>query len=71
MRRLIIYFTLACFVTTQTAAMAGPFEEGTTAGQATNPVARGAVGTSSASSVVPGYTTTPAETSYYGQPSLS
>lgn len=71
MRRLIIYFTLACFVTTQTAAIAGPFEEGTAAGQATNPVARGTVGTSSASSVVPGYTTTPAETSYYGQPSLS
>ena len=71
MRRLIIYFTLACFVTTQTAAIAGPFEEGTAAGQTANPVARGSVGTSSASSVVPGYTTTPAETAYYGQPSLS
>ncbi len=71
MRRLIIYLTLVCFLTTQTAAIAGPFEEGTAAGQAANPVARGTVGTSSASAVVPGYTTTPAETAYYGQPSLS
>jgi len=71
MRRLIIYLTLVCFVTTQTAAVAGPFEEGTAAGQAANPIAHGTVGTSSASAVVPGYTTTPAETTYYGQPSLS
>lgn len=71
MRRRIIYLTLVCFVTTQTAAIAGPFEEGTIAGQAANPAARGTVGTSSASSVVPGYTTTPTETAYYGQPSLS
>ena len=29
MRRLIIWITLFCFVTTQSAAIAGPFEEGT------------------------------------------
>jgi hypothetical protein len=37
MRRLIIWITLFCFVTTQSAAIAGPFEEGTAAGQAANP----------------------------------
>ena len=43
MRRLIIWITLFCFVTTQSAAIAGPFEEGTAAGQAVNPVVRGTV----------------------------
>ena len=69
MRR-IIWVTLFCFITTQTAVLAGPFEEGTAAGQAATPVIRGTINTTSASSAVPGYTTTPSETSYYGQPSL-
>ena len=69
MRR-VIWVTLFCFITTQTAVLAGPFEEGTAAGQATTPVIRGTINTTSASSAVPGYTTTPSETSYYGQPSL-
>jgi len=71
MRRLIIWITLFCFVTTQSAAIAGPFEEGTAAGQAANPVVRGTVNMPSASSAVPEYTTTPPETAYYGQPNLS
>ena len=71
MRRLIIWITLFCFVTTQSAAIAGPFEEGTAAGQAVNPVVRGTVNIPSASGVVPEYTTTPPETAYYGQPNLS
>ena len=50
MRRLIIWITLFCFVTTQSAAIAGPFEEGTAAGQAANPVIRGTVNMPSASS---------------------
>ena len=62
MRRLVIWFTLICFVTTQTAAVAGPHEEGTAAGQAASPVIRGTVNTPSASTTVPGYTTTPPET---------
>ena len=62
MRRLIIGFTLLCFLTTQTATVAGPHEEGTAAGQAANPVIRGTVNTPSASTHVPGYTTTPPET---------
>src|SRR5574338_1338488 len=71
MRRWLTWITLFCFVTTQTAAVAGPFEEGTAAGQAANPVIRGTVNAPGASSAVPGYTTTPPETTYYGQPSLS
>ncbi len=71
MRRLIIQITLVCFITTQTAAVAGPFEEGTAAGQAANPVVRSTLNASSASSAVPGYTITPPETMYYGQPSLT
>jgi len=71
MRRLIIWITLFCFVTTQSAAIAGPFDEGTAAGQVANPVIRGTVNMPSASSAVPEYTTTPPETAYYGQPNLS
>ena len=70
-RRLTLWITLFCFITTQTAALAGPHEEGTAAGQAANPLIRGTVDTSSASITVPGYTTTPPEAIYYGQPSLS
>ena len=71
MRRLIIWITLFCFITTQSAAIAGPHEEGTAAGQAVNPVVRGTVNMPSASNAVPEYTTTPPETAYYGQPNLS
>ncbi len=73
MRKLIIWFTLFCFVTTQTSAIAAgdPHAEGVAAGQAANPVARSGVSTSSATGVVPGYTTTPAETTYYRRPNLA
>lgn len=71
LRRLVTCFTLWCFVTAQTMALAGPHEEGTAAGQAANPVIRGTVSTPNATANVPGYTRTPAEAAYYGQPSLS
>ena len=71
MRKLIVWFTIFCFVTTQTAAIAGPHEEGVAAGQAANPVARGSVTTPSATTVVPGYTTAPPEATYYRQPNLA
>jgi conjugal transfer mating pair stabilization protein TraN len=71
MRSLVIWFSLICFVTTQTAAVAGPHEEGVAAGQAANPVARSSVTTPSASAVVPGYTTTPPEARHYRQPDLA
>jgi conjugal transfer mating pair stabilization protein TraN len=51
--------------------VAGPHEEGVAAGQAANPVARGNVTTPGATAVVPGYTTTPPERSYYRQPNTS
>ena len=71
MRKLIAWFTIFCFVTTQTATVAGPHEEGVAAGQTANPVARGSVTTPSATTVVPGYTTTPPESAYYRQPNLA
>lgn len=71
LRRLLIWLTLWCFVTTQTGALAGPHEEGTAAGQAANPVIRGTVSTPNASANIPGYTSNPPETAYYGRPSLS
>lgn len=71
LRRIVVGFTLVSFLATQTAAAAGPHEEGTAAGQAANPVVRGTITTPSASTVVPGYTTAPPERLYYGQPNLS
>jgi len=46
-------------------------DEGLAAGRAANPTLRSFVSAPSASSVVPGYTTTPPETGYYGLPSLA
>jgi conjugal transfer mating pair stabilization protein TraN len=71
LRRLVVWFTLACFVTTQTAAVAGPHEEGVASGQAANPVARGSITAPSATAVVPNYTTTPPERLLYRQPNLA
>ena len=65
----VIWITLFCFITTQTAAIAGPFEEGTAAGQTANPIIRSTVNTTSASSAVPGYTTVPPETTTPAQTS--
>ena len=70
-RRLIVWFTLICFVTTQTAAVADPHDEGAAAGRAANPVIRSTVNTPSATANVPGYSTTPPERAYYGQPNLA
>src|SRR5574338_230465 len=61
MRRLVIGFTLICFVTTQTTALAQPHDEGTAAGQAANTAAKTLIDSSTASQVVPGYTNTPPE----------
>ena len=71
MRRLVIVFTLICFITTQTTALAQPHDEGTVAGQAANTAAKTLIDSSTASQVVPGYTTTPPETAYYGQTGLA
>ena len=71
LRRAITGFTLVCFLTTQTASIAGPHEEGVAAGQAANPVARGDVTAPNAGAVVPGYTTTPPQRALYRQPDLA
>src|SRR5258706_3724069 len=60
-----------CFVVTQTVALAGPHEEGVVAGQAAIPIVRDKINQSSTSAIVPGYTTTPPESAYYGQPNLA
>ena len=46
-------------------------DEGLQAGRTANPTIRSFVSTPSASSVVPGYTTTPPEIGYYGLPNLA
>jgi conjugal transfer mating pair stabilization protein TraN len=71
MRTWIIWFTIFCFITTQTSAVAGPHEEGVAAGQAANPLARSTVTTPGATTVVPNYTTAPPESTYYQRPNLS
>lgn len=70
-KRATVWFTMACFVLTHATAQVGPHAEGTAAGQAANPVARGAINAPDAAAVVPGYTTTPPERLYHGQPNLS
>jgi len=71
LRKGIAWFTLACFVTTQTASLADPHDEGLAAGRAANPVARVGVTAPSASTVIPGYTTTAPERSHYRQSDLA
>lgn len=70
-KRAIVWITLSCFVLTHATAQVGPHAEGTAAGQAANPFARGNINAPDASTVVPGYTTTPPERLYHGQPNLS
>lgn len=70
-RNCVVWLTLASFVLTQTAAIAGPHEEGLAAGQAAVPSIRQTVNGPSASTAVPGYTATPPQRSHYGQPSLT
>lgn len=70
-RIVVIWFTLFCFVTTQTTALAQAHDEGAAAGQAANAVTRGQITTPRATEIVPGYTTAPPESAYYGQPNLS
>lgn len=71
MRDFLVHVTLFFFIWTPTLALTAPHDEGIAAGNAANPAIRGTVNSPSAISVVPGYTTTPAETAYYGQPNLA
>lgn len=69
-RRIGVWFLLICFIVTRNAA-AQPHQEGFDAGAAANAAARSQITTPQASSVVPGYTTAPPETAYWGQTNLS
>ena len=71
LRSAVIWFTLLCFVTTQTTALAQVHDEGTAAGQAANAATRSQISMPRATEVVPGYTTAPPESAYFGQPNLS
>jgi conjugal transfer mating pair stabilization protein TraN len=52
-------------------AHAQAFDEGLAAGRAANPAVRNGITTPAARDIVPGYTTTPAETATYRQPDLA
>ncbi|HEY0844356.1 MAG TPA: type-F conjugative transfer system mating-pair stabilization protein TraN [Noviherbaspirillum sp.] len=71
MRNRIVLLPLFLFCCLQPLAIAGPHEDGIDAGNAANAFTRGTVNPSSATNVVPGYTSTPPERTYYGQPNLS
>ena len=70
LKRLVVWFTIFAFLVPRTTAFAQSHEQGVASGTAANAVIRGLVNTPSASTVVPGYTTTPPETAYAGRPSL-
>lgn len=70
MKRFVVSLCSFALIFTQTYAVAGSHEEGVAAGQAANPVIRGTINTPSASTNVPGYTTTPPQTSLYKAPNL-
>ena len=69
-RKFVVTISATCFLGAQPALAASPHAEGIAAGQTANPMARSSVNTTSATAVVPGYTTTPPERSYYRQPNL-
>lgn len=70
MKRFVVGLCSFALIFTQTYAVAGSHEEGVAAGQAANPVIRGTINTPSATANVPGYTTTPPQTSLYKAPNL-
>jgi conjugal transfer mating pair stabilization protein TraN len=68
----VVYATLVCLIGQQNVAFAdAAHDEGIAAGAAAGISIRGMVNTPNAQATVPGYTTTPPETVYYGQPNLS
>lgn len=71
MRNVIVSIALVLCYWTQTAAVAASHDAGIAAGNAANPFIRGTINQDSAAAVVPGYTATPPESAYYGQPNLS
>ncbi|WP_157271995.1 conjugal transfer protein TraN [Azohydromonas aeria] len=70
-RLLVCALAASSLVAAQTAALADPHAEGLAAGRAAIPAARAGITAPSAAEVVPGYTTAPAEATYYRQPDLA
>jgi conjugal transfer mating pair stabilization protein TraN len=71
MRRLLALLVAFCLLANQTTALTQSAAEGRTAGEAANAIARGSINTTTTQEHVPGYTTTPPETAYYGRPNLA
>lgn len=71
MRRVVAWIVLVSFVGRQVTAFAAPADEAAANAASANIQIQGFVTTPSASTTVPGYTTSPPETTYYGSPNLS
>ena len=70
-KRLTVWLMIQVLLITQTAAIAQPsHDQGVAAGRSANTTIRGLVNQPSASSVVPDYTSTPAEAALAGRPAL-
>ena len=70
LKRLTVWLTVFAFLFTRFPAFGQTaHDQGTAAGTAANTVIRGMVNTPSATSVVPGYTTTPPEAALAGKAS--
>ena len=70
LKRFVVWAVIFAFLFDRTAVFAQSHEQGVAAGNAANTVIRSLVNTPSATSVVPGYTTTPPEAAYAGRASL-
>lgn len=71
MKRVLAFIVAFCLLANQTAVLAGAqSNEARQAAEAANAVVRGSLNATSAQEHVPGYTTTPPETAYYGQSNL-
>ncbi len=69
-KRFVVWAVICSFTFARTAVFAQSHEQGVAAGNAANTVIRGLVNTPSATTVVPGYTTTPPEAAYASRASL-
>lgn len=68
---LVVWLMIVANLVVRTSALAVPLDEGAAAGAAANTSARGMINQPSASTVVPGYTTTPPESALAGTPNLA
>lgn len=71
MKRVIVWTSSFALLFAQNHALAGPHEEGVTAGQAANPYIQSQINTPNASAHVPNYTSTPPQAALYPSLNLS